>query len=292
MAFSWPLTLIKRLVIGRKIKPSEEDGNMTNIEEAINGLHDFFEVVLNPNGTLKDGAVSTNSIQDRAVTITKLAFLSHFYAVATGTGDVISVAFVPPYAAAAPPVLPAGIVIYVKAIADNTGAVTLTLDGNGPLAVKKFTDAGVVDLVAHNIKADGVYEFVTDGTQWVLTNPTAPAASATGFIPIPKVEIYTGGPVTWADKDLSLTVPAGAKAVVLNFRGYWNSSTDGAVTAKVRSSGSGNIYDLGECGGVDGTTNRCQIQTPCATTRHIEIQVETTVIGAGLVTIDCVGYIL
>lgn len=284
----WPLTLIKRLVIGVKVRPDQEDQNFTDIENSVNELHSLFSVVLRPDGTLKDNSVSTASIQNRAVNNDKLSFEYCFYAVATGSGNAIAVSFDPLPALS----MAAGILLQVKTIADSTAAVTLQLDNLAVLPVKVASATGLVDVPAGGIRAGGVYDFLFDGTQWILQNPTTTAAvSGPVFIPTLSI-IPLGNAFTWADKDLSLSVPDGAKAVILNYRGYWNSGTDGAVTAQVRTDPGGLAYDLGETGGVDGTTNRCQIQALCSTARHIQIQVQTTVNGFGQVAVDLVGYVL
>lgn len=285
----WPLTLIKRLVINRKVRPDEEDQNFTDIENSVNELHSFFNVALNPDGTIKNNAVSTAALQDRSVTVVQRAFDSNFYAVATGTGNALAIAF----PAAPASVYASGMVFYLKAIADNTGAATLAVDGLAATAIKQATSVGGLQpLVAGNFKSGGIYELIYDGTQFVLVNPTTPASAVTGLIAVPTLSVYAGGAITWTDADLSLTIPAGAKSVVLNFRGNWNSATDGEVDAQVRTGVLGNIYDLGECGGVDGSTNRCQAITPCSAARHIEYQVQSSVLGAGLVEIDLVGFFL
>lgn len=163
----WPLSLVKRLVKGQKLLPSEEDQNKSDIEGAVNALYGNLSVVLNPDGTLKNNAVSTASIQDRAVTLAKLAFLSTFYAVDTGAANAMAISFTTAATAYA-----AGMVFWVKVVATNTGASTLNVDSLGAVAVKQVKNGALTDVDAGNLVGTGVYCFVHDGTQFVVVNPS------------------------------------------------------------------------------------------------------------------------
>jgi microcystin-dependent protein len=70
-----PLTeLILRIPTGRPLTAAELDGNFTKIRDFVNSLEQLFGVVLNPDGTLKDGAVGkTDVIADGIITEEKLA---------------------------------------------------------------------------------------------------------------------------------------------------------------------------------------------------------------------------
>lgn len=171
-----PLILTKRLVKGSKITPAENDQNYSDIETAINGFDAKLAVALNPNGTIKNNAVSTAALQDRSVTLPKLAFLDQFYAVDTGAANAAVITFAPDPLLGA---YAAGLVFWVKIVADNTGAATLAVDGLGPKNIKIYTASGIGDPFAGAMKAGGVYVFVYDGTNFVLLNATPIPAGAT-----------------------------------------------------------------------------------------------------------------
>lgn len=189
-----PLVLTKRLVKASKVTPAEEDQNMTDIETAVNGFDAKLAVALNPNGTIKNNAVSTAALQDRSVTLPKLAFLDQFYAVDSGASNAAVISFAPlPLVAYA-----AGLVFWVKIIADNTGAATLDVDGLGPKNIKVYTTSGIGDPAPGAMKAAGVYVFVYDGTNFVLLNPaptlTPPVVNTT----VGDVSTLFGTDVTFA----------------------------------------------------------------------------------------------
>lgn len=162
------LTLIKRLVLGHKITPAQEDQNMTDIENAINGFEAELAVSLNPDGTLKNNSVSANALQSRIVNVDKLAFLSSFYAVDTGAVNAMVISF----GALPLSAYSAGLLFEVKVLVSNTSATTLKVDALAPVTVKKYTATGISDLVTGDLIAGGVYVFEHDGTNFVLLNPT------------------------------------------------------------------------------------------------------------------------
>lgn len=55
------VTIVKRLDKGEPLTPVEHDQNLQNLKEAIEALQDLVGVVLNEDGTLKDGAVSATA---------------------------------------------------------------------------------------------------------------------------------------------------------------------------------------------------------------------------------------
>lgn len=199
-----PLSLTKRLIKGSKITPAENDQSYTDIETAVNGQDAKLAVALNPNGTIKNNAVSTAAIQDRAVTLAKLAFLSEFYADDTGAANAMAITFAPA------PLLGAyveGLVFWVKAIANNTGATTLAVDGLAVQNVKKFTSSGIGSLVQGDIKAGMVYALVYDGAQFLLLNPTP---NGIGLSDVYASSIDVSELTT--DIDLDFILPVGAQA--------------------------------------------------------------------------------
>lgn len=288
MPFTWPLSLVKRIPLGRKITPVEEDQNKTNIEDAANELHATFSVALNPDGTLKNNSVSTASIQDRAVTNAKLSLTYAFWKVNTGTGDALVISFTPAVSAYA-----AGQIFWVQATAANTGAATLNA-GAGAVAIKKVTGSGgKVDVAAGDMFQDGQYIFVHDGTHFVLLNPGFPPASSTGPVYNPVLTtVYSGGSKVWTEYDASGVVPAGAKAVLLQCAALWNSSTDGEIVTEIRKDMGSPALLLNDTGATDAVTSGSPPSMfPITAARHFHYQVTSGVADA-VSTIKIVGYVL
>lgn len=75
----------------------------------------------------------------------------------TGTGDAIVLTVNSSFTA-----LATGRIVGFRAIASNTGAVTINVNGLGVKAVRKFTSAGESALAANNIRDDGLYWLVYD----------------------------------------------------------------------------------------------------------------------------------
>lgn len=271
-----PLTLIKRLVLGIPLTPAQEDLNKTNIETYVNGQAALLAVALNPDGTIKNNAVATAAIQNRAVTVAKRAFDSNFYAVDTGAVNAIAVSFTPAMTAYA-----AGSVFYVKVIATNTGATTMNVDGVGARNVKVFTSTGLNNPSAGNLVANGIYEFVDDGTQLILLNPTlstATVVSGTQFLAIP-VLVYSGGVSGWVTYDASAVVTVGAKAVILQCVGFWNSAVDGEIITEIRKDNASNNLVLNDTGGTDAVRSSSQGHFPVTAARTFDYRVTTAVVG-------------
>lgn len=65
--------LVFRIVKGSALTFAELDANFRKIRDFVNAQAQLFGVVLKTDGTLKDSAVTTASIQDGAVTLAKLA---------------------------------------------------------------------------------------------------------------------------------------------------------------------------------------------------------------------------
>lgn len=284
----WPLILVKRLPLNRKLTPAEMDLNFTDIEGAVNAVHSAISVALNPDGTLKNNSVSTAAIQDRAVTLAKLAFLSNFYAVDTGGVNALSITFAPlPLSAYG-----AGLVFYVKAANTSTGPTTLNVDSNGARVVKKWGSGGISDLTQGDIESGGVYEFVDDGTQFVLLNPTFQAAS-TGPVFITPVPVYPNGPaIVFTDFDASGSVPAGAKAVILQTEARWNNAMDGEARVEIRTDAGGDAYLACRAAGSDAVATGGQGQFKMTPGRHFEYRLTETIPGSADASIALIGYVL
>lgn len=281
------ISFVKRLVKGTKVTPAEEDQNWTTCENALNGFQAQLAAALNPNGTLKNDSVSTDAIQDRAVTLRKLAFLSSFYALDTGAANAMLISFSP-----ALTIYSSGLVFYVRAGFSNTAATTLQVDSLAALDVQKFTATGMSPLVAGDIIANGEYVFVCNGTQFILLNPTPPSAGTFGpvFLPI-LIPVYSGGAVVWTDFDASASVPAGSKAVILQCKSLWATSIDGEIITEIQPDAGGPTLVLNDTGAADAVVGATQGIFPITAGRHFRYQVTTGVVGATS-TIELIGYIL
>lgn len=279
-----PLSLLKRLPLGHKMTPGQMDQNLTDIEDAINGFEAELAVSLNPDGTLKANSVATTAIQDRAVTLAKLAFLSNFYAVDAGAVNAMAIAFTPVCT-----LYEAGDVFWVKVVATNTGATTLKVDALAAISVVKASASGLVALTGGELVLNGVYVFVYDGTQFQVLNPTETTTAGPAPLAVP-VAVYTGSTIVWTDYDASF-LPVGAKFVILQCRGFWDTSNDGTVVTEIRASGSSPSWQLNECGATDGAANVSQGLFPLSSTRHFEYQV-TAGDPNGTAEIKLMGYII
>lgn len=97
-----------------------------------------------------------------------LSFFINYYAEDTGGANAAVIAF-PDRTLSA---YAKGLLFWVKMVANNTGATTLKVDALAAVAVKKYTANGMSDLIQGDLKANGIYGFVHDGTQFVCVNPT------------------------------------------------------------------------------------------------------------------------
>lgn len=215
---------------------------MTSIENAINGLTATVSAELNPDGTLKNNSVSTAAIQDRAVTLVKLAFLSSFWAVDAGAVNAMAITFTPPLT-----VYTQGLVFWVKALASNTGPTTINVDGLGVKAVKKFTfGGGTIELVAGEITAGNACLLVYDGTRFLLLNPTPPAIAGSIQMILPALVKNFVAPAVFADVDISALVPLTTRLALLYCSGQ---AVEGGAAAQacqfqtsLRSDPLGDVY--------------------------------------------------
>lgn len=289
-----PLSLIKRLVKGLKLTPQEEDNNKTAIENAVNGFDATLNASLNPDGTLKNNTVSTASIQDRAVTLSKLAFLSNFFAQDSGGANAIVISFTPPLTAYV-----VGLLFWVKVNANNSGATTMNVDGLGATPVKKYTfDTGLSDLATKELIGGNVYAMFYDGTRFLVLNPTPPPAAASSApVPMAPANVYAAvdaaASVTWATFDGGANgIPVGAKAVQLFAKTQVTSAaTDGEVTVQVRANAGSSVYTAGYSAGVHGVASgsgQFGIYPIDPATRKFDIQVVQTTMST--VEVLMVGY--
>lgn len=292
------LSLIKRLVLGHKITPAQEDQNMTDIENAINGFAAELAVSLNPDGTLKNNTVSTAAIQDRAVTLAKLAFQSLFYAVDSGAVNAMAISFTPAATAYA-----AGMGFFVKAVANNTGACTLKVDALAAVAIKVITNSGLADPIAGNILAGGVYIFIHDGTQFVCCNPNTPASvNGLVFFDSP-VTLFNSTAAAWTGVDIGAlvsgsgqTLPAAATGILLasKINAGPPAGGDAAVLLAYRKSALSPIFTVGQIDNRSGDSIAvsAQASVPLANDRNCEIEMVTGGFAVATATgqIDLIGY--
>jgi hypothetical protein len=118
--------LVLRLTKGTHLTFAEADGNLVKLRDACNALADIIAIALNPDGTLKDGAAGVGALADRSVTNQQLSFDWAQFAVDTGSTNNIVLSFTPKMDAYAD-----GTVLFLRAAANNTGEVTVNVDGLG-----------------------------------------------------------------------------------------------------------------------------------------------------------------
>lgn len=85
------------------------------------------------------------------------------FAVATGTGNEIALSLNP-----APLAYNQGLRVSFRAIANNTGAVTINVNGLGALSIQKVTENTISPLVTGDIVSGALYEIVHNGTGFQL----------------------------------------------------------------------------------------------------------------------------
>lgn len=103
------------------------------------------------------------------------------YAAASGT-NALTATYSP-----APAALTAGMVLYFKAAANNTTAVTFNPNGLGATNLKKISSGAKAALAADDIVADIVYAAFFDGTDFILGGP----APASGLLSVSQGDLNT-----------------------------------------------------------------------------------------------------
>lgn len=106
----------------------------------------------------------------------------YMFATAGGTGNAITVALSPAVAA-----LVTGMEFRFLSVANNTGSVTLNLNGLGAVGLRKIQSGSPVQLDADDISSGVIYSVVYDGTYFVLLSGVgggivAPVAGSTHSI--------------------------------------------------------------------------------------------------------------
>lgn len=145
------------------------------------------------------------------------------YAAAGGTANVITVALSP-----VPARVP-GLTVRFKAAADNSGAVTLNVNGTGAAALIGTDGAA---LLAGDIRTNTIVEAVWDGSAWVMTTPRAGVPQSIGN----RLVYSTPGSFSWV-------CPAGVTKVSVRLWGGGGGGGGTATTAaSAASSGGGAGY--------------------------------------------------
>lgn len=145
-----------------------------------------------------------------------------------------------------------GRVVAFKAASDNTGAVTLNVNGVGSKAIRKFNSSGDVALVAGDIKANGIYvtrynTSLNGGAgAWQLLN--APGVSTSAANTWSGVQTFTGFPLTLQNTSIA----DGGKVMFFDvhrdFSIYRRGATDATAALSIESDVSGNPVQIGFMG--------------------------------------------
>jgi hypothetical protein len=91
---------------------------------------------------------------------------THVYGASSGGSDAYSISFSAPFTA-----YNAGMVINFKADVSNTGAATINVDSLGAKSIKKINpESGKVTIVTGDIIANGIYQLIYDGTDFLMVN--------------------------------------------------------------------------------------------------------------------------
>lgn len=181
------------------------------IEDPQRELHDLIA---------KSGLTPTESVLQLALAI-QSGRIS--YATAGGTANAITVALSPA------PARVAGLTVRFKATADNSGAVTLNVNGTGAAGVIGTDGAA---LVAGDIRTNAIVEAVWDGSAWVMTTPRAGVPA-----PVANRHVFsTPGVTNWV-------CPVGVTKVSVRLWGGGGGGGGTATTAgSAASSGGGGGY--------------------------------------------------
>lgn len=93
---------------------------------------------------------------------------THIYGASAVGTDSYAITFAPSFSA-----YNAGMIVNMKADVSNTGSATINVDGLGAKSIKKIISSGKTDVTTGDIIANGIYTFIYDGTDFILTSPTA-----------------------------------------------------------------------------------------------------------------------
>ena len=140
----------------------------TNLNAATPAAGELGYDTTNKRLRVGDGSTAGGIILPKAIDIQNQTFNA---AAASGT-DTITITVSP---------TPAAYATYqrftFKAAADNTGTATLNVNSLGAKTLKKRTSSGLSDLAAGDIKQDGIYSVVYDGTYLQVEDVPSSSAS-------------------------------------------------------------------------------------------------------------------
>ncbi len=158
------------------------------------------------------------------------------YAQATHLGDDFSVTLFP-----APSAYVAGLLVHFKASADNTGDVSLNVNGLGEAGIRKNYDDM---LVAGDIRAGQIVTVIYDGSHFQMLSPVANPGGASpeskrAFV---TSTLHTGNLGGLSGADAICQSRADAALLGGSWIAWLSTSTVNAIT---RSSFSGNIVTIG-----------------------------------------------
>ncbi|GHE51052.1 hypothetical protein GCM10019059_07810 [Camelimonas fluminis] len=173
--------------------------------------------VVSKSGMTLDGAVSTQIAQ-------AIRSQSLNYRVAAGTANALTVTLDP-----APPSYAAltGAPIRIKVSANNTGAVTLNVNG---LGAKAITRADGTALAANDLVSGAILDFVYDGTSFQVSGLMSV------FIPATGVQVFAApGTVNW-------TVPTGVTRIKVRIWAGGGGGGGATTTTSGAAGGNGGGY--------------------------------------------------
>ena len=288
-----PLTF--RLDKGSPLNSEENDENFRLLRDFCDGLGRLFELVFNANGTLKTNSVSTDAIQDRAVTQRKLDWLANFFCVAAGVdnytatispttgftvasyGDGATTAFILP-------------ILFTNA---NTGSCDLAINGAAAKAIKKRDGT---NLVAGEIGAGHIHILCYDGTEFQILTPVVVVApqGIPNFLAAPDEVFNDVTAPDWTRFDAS-TVPETATALILTCSWSKDGPTDPTPSnpkVLIRSKSGEAEYDFVTSSAFDGDDhNTNQGLFPCFVVAGVTGFDYKIVEGFDACVIQVVGYI-
>ena len=110
-------------------------------------------------------ATKLQNLEDQVEDITNS---EHNYGASSAGTDAYALTFSPAFTA-----YNTGMTFNVKADVGNTGACTLDIDTIGVKNIKVIAPSGKADPKTGDIIANGIYQFVYDGTDFILLNPNS-----------------------------------------------------------------------------------------------------------------------
>lgn len=159
-AISDDLDLLGRVENGASLTTAQGDQNLTDVEEAVNGIKEALRVSMKDDGTFKPNSINADAVVPGA--------LGQTYKVDAGAANAVLITFTVPFATLASLT---GIPLYIKAAYTNTAATTLKVDGLAITALQYYAGK---EVVAGDIQAGQVFVAVFDGTIFQFLGSVAP----------------------------------------------------------------------------------------------------------------------